>query len=845
MRKLLVLVFVAVFVAMMCVPSYGNSTLVYKTSQKTSDFSTDALVKQTLAGYLVLSVNLDTQDVCDAQQLTYWLKPTPNQQAVNVTVDFAAKGGYIVADYVSGTKDAVLAGKYTDGKTVGLTGKNIAKTLNGSMLVGELGLGTMSMTLDVAKTKADSTSDVPTVIGLIQNSLAAKYPIISDTTKPTPNPMTWASVPAALSDTAITMTATTATDAGSPPVLYYFANVTDTSHHSGWILTPTWIDTGLTADTNYTYTVTAEDSAAVPNVTDASASASATTHFSADTNAPTPNPMTWASGPNATSDTQITMTATTATDPQGPVKYYFRNKQDPNGHNSGWTTSTTFTDTNLAPNTRYDYNVMAEDNASTPNKTAASVDMNATTKTDTTAPTPNPMTFAVLPHATGATSISMKATTAVDNNVGSVVQYRFRNSASLGVLRDWSTDANFTDTGLSESTIHSYQVQAEDVCNNATAWSAAAQAQTSASLKTQINLAIFADPNRASTAVNYAPLTITIADGCYVEDVEINEPNITLQSTTGSAAATIQPIGVDPNGIKLTSRGAVLATGCTIGGAAGKGFAIKSAVGASTVALISADKDNTTVSYCDLNSAGDASMGVRIDKANTVTIANNTFENDGNGVYLGPGFANGLTVATVRNISITSNTFTKLGTDANFVKIDSSDACSITISGNNANEGMAVVVGPNETNLINLNITNNTFTRGGILMYESADGCDANRLQSMTINLNTFSAGSQDYALVIDTSIEPNDVNWGGVSFTNNSLLRTPGGALPTVDNMIGTAGQPVSLSAKRNYWGDATGPIGVGAVLCGTTGSSTSTYVTFNPFWATATGTDANCPAP
>ena len=67
-----------------------------------------------------------------------------------------------------------------------------------------------------------------------------------------------------------------------------------------------------------------------------------------------------------------------------------------------------------------------------------------------------------------------------------------------------------------------------------------------------------------------------------------------------------------------------------------------------TDALVGVTQNNTTVSYCDFNSVGAASKGVRIDSGNTVTVANNTFTNDGNGVYLGGGY-----LATVRNINIT------------------------------------------------------------------------------------------------------------------------------------------------------------------------------------------------
>jgi hypothetical protein len=190
--------------------------------------------------------------------------------------------------------------------------------------------------------------------------------------------MAWASEPAAISDTQITMTATTAIDATSPPVEYYFTNVTDASHNSGWQSSPTYTDTGLSSNTTYTYNVKVRDSASpVPNVTTASSNASATTLAVADNNPPTPNPMTWASAPAAISDTQIIMTATTATDAQG-VQYKFLNKTDPS-HNSAWQDSSTYTDVGLTPDTNYGYTVKARDKALVPNLTAESTEANAVT----------------------------------------------------------------------------------------------------------------------------------------------------------------------------------------------------------------------------------------------------------------------------------------------------------------------------------------------------------------------------------------------------------------------------------------------------------------------------------
>jgi autotransporter-associated beta strand protein len=101
------------------------------------------------------------------------------------------------------------------------------------------------------------------------------FSVVSDTTAPTPNPMTFAVAPVSVGLTSINMTATTATDALSPPVQYYFENTTN-SNNSGWISSPTWTDTGLTTGVTYGYRVRARDSATpTPNMTDWSAVSSA------------------------------------------------------------------------------------------------------------------------------------------------------------------------------------------------------------------------------------------------------------------------------------------------------------------------------------------------------------------------------------------------------------------------------------------------------------------------------------------------------------------------------------------------------------------------------------------
>ncbi|MHC4659152.1 MAG: PASTA domain-containing protein, partial [Planctomycetota bacterium] len=101
---------------------------------------------------------------------------------------------------------------------------------------------------------------------------------VLDTTPPTPDPLTWASVPTAMGPNSITMTASTATDANSPPVMYYFECTTHGDANSDWQTSETYVAQSLDPGTEYTFRVKARDSAPALNETGWSPPASATTY---------------------------------------------------------------------------------------------------------------------------------------------------------------------------------------------------------------------------------------------------------------------------------------------------------------------------------------------------------------------------------------------------------------------------------------------------------------------------------------------------------------------------------------------------------------------------------------
>ncbi len=203
-----------------------------------------------------------------------------------------------------------------------------------------------------------------------------------DTTPPTPNPMTWATVPTATGSNSITMTATTATDA-TPPVQYYFECTNHGEANSTWQTSTTYAPAGLTPNTLYSFRVKARDNAAAQNQTGWSSTQSATT-WPPDTTPPMPNPMTWATVPTATGSNSITMTATTATDANTPpVQYYFECTNHGEA-NSAWQSSATYLASGLTPSTSYTFRTKARDSAPALNQTGWSDTASATTQTPPT-----------------------------------------------------------------------------------------------------------------------------------------------------------------------------------------------------------------------------------------------------------------------------------------------------------------------------------------------------------------------------------------------------------------------------------------------------------------------------
>jgi len=167
---------------------------------------------------------------------------------------------------------------------------------------------------------------------------------------------------------------------------------------------------------------------------------------------------------------------------------------------------------------------------------------------DTDPPTPDPMSWATVPYATGSTSIAMAATTATDP---SGVSYYFSCISGGGHDSGWQSDAPYEDTNLQPNTMYTYTVKSRDnsANQNQTAESSAESATTEAGcVLTDVHVeALVCGYLRGNKGARYGQVTVTVYDDCSnlvagadVTGTFTGDFNETLTETTnGSGVAVI------------------------------------------------------------------------------------------------------------------------------------------------------------------------------------------------------------------------------------------------------------------------------------------------------------------
>lgn len=156
---------------------------------------------------------------------------------------------------------------------------------------------------------------------------------------------------------------------------------------------------------------------------------------------------------------------------------------------------------------------------------------------DTNAPTPNPMGWAIVPQAVDHTSIRMTALTATDDT--SSVQYYFACTAGGNGCQDsgWVSSPAYTATGLDAATAYTFTVKVRDAVGNATAASEAASATTL--VASVVNLPPLAVADKVSVVVgNTVSIPVLANDsdpeGDALSIVAVSKPSKGTASLAGS-----------------------------------------------------------------------------------------------------------------------------------------------------------------------------------------------------------------------------------------------------------------------------------------------------------------------
>jgi endo-1,4-beta-xylanase len=129
---------------------------------------------------------------------------------------------------------------------------------------GFYGTYEITLTLPGGNTEVH-TIELPDIPGTIQFTLKVGTGVPIDNDAPQTQSFIWLSPPQADCPDVVSMTAPQAVDISG--VLYYFNNVTDPNHDSGWQESNFYADSGLTPNTNYTYRFKLRDKSTLKNET--------------------------------------------------------------------------------------------------------------------------------------------------------------------------------------------------------------------------------------------------------------------------------------------------------------------------------------------------------------------------------------------------------------------------------------------------------------------------------------------------------------------------------------------------------------------------------------------------
>jgi len=383
-----------------------------------------------------------------------------------------------------------------------------------------------------------------------------------DTTPPSPNLMTFATLPYELNTSQIKMVARTATDIHGP-VEYYFDLTSGASggNDSTWQTSTIYTDSGLDANQEYCYRTRARDNAATRNYTSYSAISCEYTDIE------TPTGITFGTTTNSSIQARSTNTPSGLT--RGNSGLIVENTTAVT--NSGWKMNNLYwSSASLLPNKKYSFKAKAR---------------NADSSVTPYSPIVSRYTYANVPASSAfsnVTSSSIQANWAANGNP-SGTEY-FCENITKGTNSGWTTATFWKESGLNCNTIYSYRVRARNTEQVVTSWvsmgsklTLACQAIMTAELKVNktafttndlLDISVLVNNNTANNIIIDADLSVVLPDTSVLSLTSFN--SVTLAGGLTNATFPIYSYtfnGGEPLGtytlkfvVKRTSDQVVLST---------------------------------------------------------------------------------------------------------------------------------------------------------------------------------------------------------------------------------------------------------------------------------------------
>jgi hypothetical protein len=318
---------------------------------------------------------------------------------------------------------------------------------------------------------------------------------------------------------------------------------------------------------------------------------------------------------------------------------------------------------------------------------------------------------------------------------------------------------------------------------------------------------------------------IIVPAGIFTEDLVIDKANLTLNSVSGRDSTTIQLV----DGVGINVEGT--ATNFKLGGTTGKGFTVLGGAATTFNIQLTNAPSGVQISYNTINTTGNASHGISIGAAGAtdLTVRNNSFTADNlpgtsgwDGSIWGP---------DVSNVTVSNNTFTGPGSATSGYAVQFAGVTGTsTISGNSiSGYGSGIFIlggGPvagGTTGVSGLTISGNTISgcAKGIRLGHSSQTSD---MTTVTVEENTLSTNTVGLYIGDATFIHADQFTIRYNNFSGNNVTYG-----------LQNDNTTYNVTAKHNYWGNASGPSHDGLSY----GDSVSTNVVFAPWLVkTSTGT-------